>query len=424
MNGRSGIAAEFCLTNTLTRRKERFVPREPGRVTMFTCGPSVYRRQHVGNYRTFLYEDVLYRYLEFLGYKVHRLINFTDVEDKAIEEAREQGLELDQLTRPVVEQFLDTADKLRIRLPRVISRSSTSVDTAAEIIRALIDRGHAYRHEGDVYFDPLTYPGFGRLYGLDMSQWPKERIRFDQDTYPGDQWNLGDFILWHACGSNDTVCWDTPLGRGRPSWNVQDPAMIVKHLGLQIDIHGGAVDNLFRHHDYILAIMESYSQRKYANFWLHGELLLVDGEKMSKSEGNVLYAEDFFDQGYSPEAVRFHFINGHYRQPIDFRRQRLDDTVGRLDRLTAATRQLCRAAEEASAPDTLNAPEAVELLAAFAAHMNDDLHVADAVDALEQTLLRLADSEKQTQLDPSTCAQCTAALNRIDSVLQVGLLSA
>ena len=173
------------LTNTLSRKKEPFRSREAGTVKLFTCGPSTYSRAHVGNYRTFLYEDVLQRHLEYLGYHVERMIHFTDVEDKAIDEAQEQGIGLKDLTGPVEDRFFKEVDLLAIKLPEHIPRSSTSVDQAVHLIEILLDKGYAYRHGKDIFFDSLKFEGFGKLYGLDMSRWPEKKRRFRKDTYPG-----------------------------------------------------------------------------------------------------------------------------------------------------------------------------------------------------------------------------------------------
>jgi cysteinyl-tRNA synthetase len=256
--------SELLLYNTLTHRKEIFAPRMQGHVKLFTCGPSVYRKQHLGNYRTYLFEDMLLKYLEYSGLMVERAINLTDIEDKAIEEAREKNVSVEDLRRPFEEAFFNECQILKINLPNKILRATTSVDSATNLIKRLLDHGHAYWHDGEVFYDPLTYEGFGRLYGLDMSQWPDKKVRFRKDTYPGQRWNLGDFILWHKRKKEDKeVWWDTEIGQGRPAWNIQDAAMISKHLGFEIDIHTGGIDNLYRHHDYTLAIMEGASGRTF-----------------------------------------------------------------------------------------------------------------------------------------------------------------
>ena len=185
------------LYNTLTRKKEEFKPREKGKVKIFTCGPSLYQRPHLGNYRTFLYEDILVRYLEYLGYDVERVLNFTDIEDKAVKVAEAEGMDIAELTERVANTFYEEAELLRIKPPTHNPRSSTSVDQAVFLIKELLKNEIAYWHDGDVFFDPLKFPEFGRLFGLDMSRWPKEKKRFKKDTYPGMRWNMGDFVLWH-----------------------------------------------------------------------------------------------------------------------------------------------------------------------------------------------------------------------------------
>jgi cysteinyl-tRNA synthetase len=242
---------------------------------MYTCGPSIYLLPHIGNYCTFLYEDILNRYLEYLGYRVERVLNVTDVEDKAIAEAEKEGKTLKRLTERNTKIFLDELQKLGAKMPTRFPKSSTSVEQAVSIIQTLLKKGCAYWYDGNVYFDPLKFKDFGKLYGMDMKRWPKEKRRFHKDTYPGNRWNLGDFILWHSYREGDKVYWDTSLGRGRPAWNVQDPAMVSQALGYKVDVYCGGVDNLVRHHDYVKAVMESLTGEQFARYWLHGEHLFV-----------------------------------------------------------------------------------------------------------------------------------------------------
>ena len=223
------------LYNTLTRKIEPFNPAEDMHVKMYTCGPSTYQKAHIGNYRTFLFEDILLRYLEYLGYKVTRLITLTDVEDKAITQAKKENLTMEQLTTKNEAIFFADFELLRIKKPDYAIRASSAVDQAANLITQLLDKGTAYwfSHEGskNVYFDPLKFKGFGKLAHLDMSKWPKKKRRFHLDTYPGTPWNMGDFVIWHGCGL-ENVCYDTPIGMGRPAWNIQDAAIVTKHLGI------------------------------------------------------------------------------------------------------------------------------------------------------------------------------------------------
>ncbi|MDD1661367.1 MAG: class I tRNA ligase family protein, partial [Methanomicrobiales archaeon] len=294
--------------NTMSRRKEAFLPRSPPVVTFFTCGPSIYQRPHLGNYRTFLYEDILERYLGFTGYHVERVLPFTDIEDKALAQAEKEGMSLSDLTSRVAEEFYGEACLLRLKPPTYNPRSSTTIEYAVELIERLLEKGIAYRYGPDIYFDPLKFKGFGRLFRLDMSRWPKKKRHFGKDTYPGIRWNYGDFILWHGERKGDPVVWETRIGKGRPSWNVQDPGMVIPFLGNSIDIHAGGIDNLYRHHDYNLAIVESLTGREFARYWMHGGHLLIDGKKMSKSRGNIVYISDLTSRGYAPEEIRFFLI--------------------------------------------------------------------------------------------------------------------
>src|SRR4030043_19440 len=229
----------FKLFNSLGKKLESFQPVNPNVVTLFTCGPSVYQRSHIGNFRTFLFEDILVRYLEVSGYSVKRGMNFTDVEDKAIQEAEAKKISLKTLTDRNIKSFLQEMKRLRMKIPDYLVRASEAIDESVEIIEKLFSLKIAYWYRGNVYFDPLKFPRFGILFGLDMAKWPAEKRRFHKDTYPGLNWNLGDFILWHGCEKGDKICWDTRIGRGRPSWNVQDPSMVSKRFNETLSIYCG-----------------------------------------------------------------------------------------------------------------------------------------------------------------------------------------
>ncbi len=411
---------DLLLKNTLTGRRDPFRQRHGDGVRLFTCGPSVYNRPHIGNYRTYLVQDILQRYLEYRGHHVLRVLNFTDVEDKAVDEAKRRGLSLFDLTRDNEAIFLHEAMRLGIRLPGIIPRSSTSVDQAVELIRILLDKGHAYRYRGSVFFDPLTLPDFGKLFGLDLSKWPQKRIRFWRDTYPGKRWNLGDFILWHAAkrGEPEAFVWDTALGRGRPAWNIQDPAMISQHLGYELDICCGGVDNLYRHHDYNIAVMEAVSGKELAPCWLHGEHLLVRGAKMSKSKGNIIYPEDMFRDGVSPHELRFYLLSGHYRKTMSLTDRRLERARERLDRIRGRIRLLREGAKDAAPDADAEAFEDVRKMRLLAEqYLDDDLDVPGAVESLERDLSELVRKREQNSLSSGACALALKELGRIDRVL-------
>lgn len=406
------------LYNTMSRSMENFESREGNLVKMFTCGPSVYRRPHVGNYRTFVWEDLLQRYLGYLGYRVERVINLTDIEDKSLAEAERHEVDVGQLTGEVVDRFLDECRLLKIDLPETIPRSSTSVDQAVELIKVLLEKGCAYRHKGDIFFDPLKYKGFGRLFGLDMSRWPTEKRRFRRDTYPGRRWNLGDFILWHGAGEGDDPTWSTEIGRGRPAWNIQDPAMITKHLGASIDICCGGIDNLYRHHDYNLAVIEAASGVDFARFWIHGEHLLRQGKKMSKSLGNIVHVEDLIRDGRTADHLRFFLLYGHHRKRMNLTPSGFENAASRLDGLRRRVRRIV-SDEVAAGRGAMSAGDpAGPLVDDFNRHMNDDLDAKSAIDSLMLNMEGIERLRESGSLDESGRQRVKDALMRIDGALQ------
>ena len=412
------------LYNTMSRSKEIFQPLKEGEVKIFTCGPSTYRRPHIGNYRTFLYEDILVRYLEYRGYTVNRVINFTDVEDKMLEEAVAVGKKPQQIAAEVAEHFHRETEILDIKIPPRIPRASTSIDQAVYLIQKLIDKGLAYWHENKVFFDPLKFEGFGKLFRLDMSRWPKKKIRFKKDTYNGRRWNLGDFVLWHGHEDGDLSTWDTEIGRGRPSWNIQDPAMVTENLGYQIDINCGGIDNIYRHHDYNIAIIESLSGKEYANYYLHGEHLVIDGKTMSKSVGNIRYPEDMLTRDTQPHHLRFFLIYTHYRRKLNLTGARFTRAAEYIDSIRSLIRKLVETPRGDSEPNPADrrARKLIESIREeFEKHMDDDLSAGRAVDGLYKVLLEL--ESDCFPLSPAAAENLTSELSRIDTVLRVLLRS-
>ncbi|MBM4312382.1 MAG: class I tRNA ligase family protein [Deltaproteobacteria bacterium] len=402
----------LCLFNTLGKKIEAFEPVDKRVVTIFTCGPSVYQRAHIGNFRTFLFEDILVRYLEYLGWRVERGMNITDIEDKAIKQALKSGVAVETLTRENMDGFLREMRLLRIKIPDRLPLASDHVEAAAAMIERLLELGVAYRHAGNVYFDPLKFPGFGKLFGLDMRRWPAVKRRFHRDTYPGTQWNLGDFILWHGYREEDRVFWDTPLGRGRPSWNIQDPSMVGSHFQETLSIYCGGIDNLYRHHDYSLAVLESLRPYPMARFWLHGEHLLVGGRKMSKSRGTVTYTDDLLAQGYTATEIRFFLIYGHYREKLSFSDKGMKSAAEKLRRVRLQVSKIQSRAETSSPGVDDRAPV---IRRAFREQMDRDLEVRGALDAL----FRILEAVRPDDLKPTAAASLIAVLRETDQVLNV-----
>jgi len=400
------------LFNSFGKRIEPFRPVDEKVVNIFTCGPSIYQRAHIGNFRTFLFEDVLVRYLEYSGYAVKRGMNFTDIEDKAIKEAEKKKVTVKELTGKNVEEFMGEMDLLRMKVPDYLPRASEAVECAVEIIERLIDRKIAYWHGGNVYFNPLKFPGFGELYGLDMTKWPAKKRRFHRDTYPGMQWNLGDFILWHGCREGDPVCWDTRIGKGRPSWNIQDPSMISKHFQETLSIYCGGFDNLLRHHDYTRAILEAIRPYPVARFWLHSHHLHVNGQKMSKSKGNIYYTDTLIEQGYDISEIRFFLIYGHYREKLNYSDKNMRSAADKL----RAFREIVNAVKGRADQEAKSAGEAVQRIGqVFAERMDDDLDVRGAFNNLYGALAEL----ELGDLKPAEASAIVKALKEIDEVLRV-----
>ncbi len=397
--------------NTLGKEIESFRPVDHANAHVFTCGPSVYQRSHIGNFRTFLFEDILVRYLEYSGFSGKRGMNFTDIEDKAFEEAKSRKTSVKDLTEKNINHFLREMTLLKMKIPDYLPRASEAVDEAVEIIRQLLGRKIAYWYRGNVYFNPLKYRRFGELYGLDMTRWPSKTRRFHKDTYPGMRWNLGDFILWHGDKEEDFT-WDTPIGRGRPSWNIQDPSMILKHYPGTLSIYCGGIDNLFRHHDYARAIIESVRPYPMARFWLHCRHLMVEGQKMSKSKGNIYYVEDLLKEGYTADEIRFFLIDGHYRKELNYTKEKMQSAAERLKNLKKKAKAIGQKADQPSGADQVLLKRVKK---AFAKEMDDDLHVERAL----ENLYEFVGEMRPETLTPQTAAGLTKGLREVDEVLKV-----
>jgi cysteinyl-tRNA synthetase len=408
------------LFNTLSCKIEPFKPLKDMKVKMYTCGPSTYQRPHIGNYRTFLFEDILQRYLEYSGYDVTRLITLTDIEDKAIAEADKENVSVEELTRRNEEVFFKDFELLKIKVPEYTVRASTIVEQAVKLIKALIEKGYAYTYiykgEENVYYDPLRFENFGRLAKLDMSKWPRKKRRFHLDTYPGTPWNQGDFILWHGCKQSQ-ICWDTEIGKGRPAWNIQDAAIVTSHLGFEIDVACGGIDNIVRHHDYTIAVAEGVSGNPFAKYWLHGGHLFVDGKKMSKSKSNVLYTKDLTEKGYKREHIRFFLLYGPYRKKLNFTFEKLAETSRKLDNFRKMVQDVQNA--RSSHPSQKAKTLATSILSSFEKNMNNDIDVKGAFDEIYAIIVKLHKLTERQKLSSEDAKTATDSLHKADAVLQI-----
>jgi cysteinyl-tRNA synthetase len=405
------------LFNTLTRRLEPFTPLAPPQVTLYTCGPTVWNYAHIGNFRTFVFEDVLRRYLEFLGYDVVHVMNLTDVDDRTINAAHAAGVPLARHTAPFTEAFFQDRDYLRL-LPATYYPAATAfVPQQIALVERLLAKGVAYRGEdGSVYFAIEKFPTYGRLSRIEHRE-IKVGARVSSDEYAKE--DARDFVLWKAVKPEDEAAgaaWDAPFGRGRPGWHLECSAMSQHYLGDTLDIHAGGVDLIFPHHEDEIAQSEAATGKPFARCWVHGEFLMIRGTKMSKRYGNFLTARDLREQGVEPAAIRYLFGQTHYRKQLDWSDEALAAAAAGARRLRELRDRL------ATAPDgtgTGLVAVAGQLDDAFRAAMDDDLDVAGALAAV-QVFVREANAELDRAAPlPAARAQALEAFDRVTDVLQV-----
>jgi cysteinyl-tRNA synthetase len=412
------------LHNTLTRTVEPFVPLHPGRVTLYTCGPTIYNYAHIGNFRTFLFEDLLRRWLEASGYEVFHIMNLTDVDDRTIAAAVGKGVSLRAHVDPFARAFEEDRDWLRILPAHAQPRATEYIPSMIELIQALLERGVAYKGEdGSVYFAIAKFPAYGRLSQLDRRELragASERVSADE--YAKE--DARDFVVWKAARPEDEAvgaAWDAPFGRGRPGWHIECSAMALELIrrkwGVDVlDIHAGAVDLIFPHHEDEIAQSCAYTGRdEFARYWVHGEFLDLAGTKMSKRYGNILTVRDLRDQGADAGAVRHLLFNTHYRQKLDWSDAALAGAREGSARLGAFRDRLGLAASGEDDPEAGAAAE--RFRAAFSAGLDDDLNAPEALAALHVLVRegnRLLDEGRR--LGPAFQGAWALA----DSVLAVG----
>jgi cysteinyl-tRNA synthetase len=409
--------------NTLTRRIEQFEPLEPGRVTLYTCGPTVWNFAHIGNFRTFLFEDLLRRYLEYLGYEVFQVMNLTDVDDRTIKAASEAGMQLDEHTAQFIEAFFEDCSYLRVKPANTYPRATQCVDSMVALVSGLLGRGLAYKGEdGSVYFAVDQFPDYGRLSQVEKREL-KSGMRVSSDEYAKE--DARDFALWKAASEVDEsvgAAWDAPFGRGRPGWHLECSAIALeavrKRYGVEtLDIHAGGVDLIFPHHENEIAQSEGATGKPFARYWMHGEFLTIAGTKMSKRYGNTLTARDLRAEGIDAAAVRMLFYSTHYRQQLSLTDDALEASTEGVRRL-GEFRERLRYAAEGAEPATATAPPSLGGLEVnFRAHMDEDINAPRAVAALF-SYVREANRELDTgSWDSQAAAEALAAFDRVMGVL-------
>ncbi|MFP4496953.1 MAG: cysteine--tRNA ligase [Vulcanimicrobiota bacterium] len=362
--------------NTLTRQKEEFVPLKKGKVSMYTCGPTVYDYAHIGNFRAYAFEDVLRRYLEYKGFNVRQVMNITDVDDKIIRKVKELGMSITDYTQKYTRAFFEDLETLNIETAEVYPKATDHIDEMVQIIKILQAKTIAYTGEdGSIYFSIEKFPEYGKLSHMKVEDL-KAGARVKHDEY--DKESVSDFALWKAYSPEDgDVFWETELGKGRPGWHIECTAMSTRHLGKQMDIHTGGVDNLFPHHENEIAQSEGAFGKKFVNYWLHCDHLLVDGTKMSKSKGNFYTLRDLVDRGYNPMALRYMYVTNDYRKKLDFTFNGIEAAGKALDKIYSFLR---RVKEEGKQADNSQIPELIEQAQRkFEEAMDDDLNTSAAI---------------------------------------------
>jgi cysteinyl-tRNA synthetase len=363
--------------NTLSGSVEPFIPIRPGEVKLYTCGPTVYDFPHIGNWRAYVFEDLLKRFLLFRGFKVTHVMNLTDVDDKTIRGANARGLTLDEYTRPFIESFYADRDRLNILPADRYPRATEHIPEMVGIVELLLDKGFAYKKDGSIYFSIARFPAYGRLSKINLEDL-KPGARGDSDEYEKE--SVHDFALWKAKKEGEPF-WETELGPGRPGWHLECSAMSSKYLGPTFDIHCGGVDNIFPHHENEIAQSEAANGVKFVNYWLHCHHLVVDGEKMAKSKGNFYLLKDILAKGHDPREVRFLLLSTHYRKMLNFTFEALDQARASRNRIRDFLVDI-RGIKREGGTD----PEVSRLIeqarADFVAGLEDDLNIAESLAAL------------------------------------------
>ena len=405
------------LYNSMTRTKEEFVPMEPGKVKMYSCGPTVYNYFHIGNARPFIIFDTLRRYLEYRGYEVKFVQNFTDIDDKVIKKANEEGVTYDVIADRYIKEYFVDAKGLGIRPATVHPRATETMDAIIEIVQTLIDKGYAYAVDnGDVYFRTKKFADYGKL-----SHQPLDDLQAGARISVGEKKeDPMDFAVWKGAKPGEPS-WETPWGAGRPGWHIECSAMVNKYLGKTIDIHSGGKDLIFPHHENEIAQSECANGCEFAHYWLHNGFLTIDNEKMSKSKGNFFMVRDAA-KVYGYETIRMFMLSAQYRSPLNYSEDSLMMAKASLERLYTAAENLDFLLEKLEG-DTVR-PEEQEKIASFDAYrqkfidaMDDDLNTADALAAIFELVRDINSAVKDTNCTKSFVQACRDRMMELCGVL-------
>lgn len=402
------------LYNTLTQEVQPFAPLSDNTVRMYTCGPTVYDFAHIGNFRTFVFFDLLRRWLRASGFQLDHVMNITDVDDKIIRNAVAQNRTLDEYTAIYTKAFLDDCGALRLEKPERLVRATEHIAEMAAAIHKLEEGGYTYQSDGSVYFRIAKFKDYGKLSHNDFSGMVAG-ARVDVDNY--DKADARDFALWKAAKPGEPA-WDTEVGHGRPGWHIECSVMAIQYLGATLDLHAGGVDLIFPHHENEIAQAEALTGKPFARFWVHSEFLLVEGQKMSKSLGNFYTLRDIFARGITPEAVRYLLASVPYRKALNFTFDGLSSAKTSIERLRNFQFRL-GSAKLAEGTNEKLAEHATRALAGFRAAMDDDLNTAEALAFVFEYLRDANTALDAGEFLTGNLAGANALLAQFDAVFDV-----
>ncbi len=404
--------------NTLTRKKEEFVPINENEIKVYVCGPTVYNFFHIGNARPFVVFDTLRKYLEYRGKNVKFVQNFTDVDDKIINKAREEGIKAGEVSEKYIEEYYKDAKALNVEKASVHPKVTENMDEIISFVQGLIDKGFAYEVDGDVYYSTRKFKDYGKLSKQNIEDL-ESGARIEVEDKKKDPL---DFALWKAQKTSDELAWKSPWGMGRPGWHIECSVMSTKYLGETIDIHAGGQDLTFPHHENEIAQTEAQTGKPFANYWMHNGYITIDNEKMSKSKGNFFTVRDIL-KDYDGEVMRYFLLSGHYRNPINFSRELMEQAKSSLARMQNAKNNLKHFLENGSGNITEGEAKAFEKLLLyrdkFIAAMDDDLNTADAISVVFE-LIKDINTAAREGVSKEFAEKCLSLLDELTGVL--GLL--
>ena len=405
------------LFNTLSRQLEEFRPIDEGKVRMYICGPTVWNFAHIGNFRTFVFGDILRRYLKYKGFELKHVFNLTDVDDRIIKEASARGISIDEFTAPYIQYFWEDFDALGNERPEVTPRATHHIAEMIDIISKLLENGRAYESDGSIYYRITAFPDYGKLSKISFSgNIAGGSDRIDTDKY--DKEDARDFALWKLVGPDDHPGWDAPFGRGRPGWHIECSAMAMKYLGETFDLHAGGMDLQFPHHENEIAQSEGATNKQFANYWVHSEFLKIDDVTMSKSKGNFFTFRDLREQGYSALAIRYLLLSVPYRKQLNFTFEGLQGAESTIERLRNFRSLVADAATTEGSEEGIQT--AVQrALAEFETAMDDDLNTAAALAPIHNLVREINTHMSTGRLLSEDKAAILDAVNKFDSVLGI-----